>query len=65
MVHITCCIHPCKVNIEMFGKCITCYTANLENRCMLLEPELVVCSSSKAKLHCSPAYFHLKARAQP
>ena len=45
VVNITCNIHLCKVYIPMYGKYITSYVANLENRCRLLEPELLVCHS--------------------
>ena len=45
IVNITCNIRLCKVYIPMYWKYITCYVANLENRCMLLEPELLVCRS--------------------
>ena len=45
IVNITSYIRLCKAYIVIHNFLISCYVANLENRCVLLEPELVVCSS--------------------
>ena len=64
LINITCNIRLCKVYMPMYWKYITCYVANLENRCYAVGawaacvPFLLQYLNSKAILRCRLAYFH-------